>query len=155
LWIVKTLPVCSKPGRSRYSASSEAGLPVVGVDDVRPQDEQPTGLHHGPAEEAEPGRVVAIIAVRVAVELRAVEELRLVDEQNGHVRPGQGSPEDLPRDESIPDPNLQRQPVRIDRTFAAAGLELRVVRDDERDGVAGRRERLGERARHVGEAARL
>src|SRR5205823_5209234 len=69
----------------------EAGLPVVGMDDIGPEIEEADGLEHGATEEDEALIVVRVIAARSirakeAVEtaakagMIAVEKLRLIDE---------------------------------------------------------------------------
>ena len=63
----------------------QSGLPVVAVDDLRPELHVVQHLHHGPGEEAE-----ALAVVHVAVQIRPVEILLVVQEVPRHAVPLQG-----------------------------------------------------------------
>ena len=63
----------------------QGGLPVVAMDDLRPELQMPQHPHHSPGEESEP-----LAVVHVAVELRPAEVLLVVQEIPGHPVPLQG-----------------------------------------------------------------
>ena len=141
----------------------QAGLPVVGVDAVGAEGHHAAQFQHGAGEEREAFGVVRVVAGRVAVEVRAVEVVRPVDEQHADLgrRPvgGRAGVEDVPAaagvDGFFAHPHGEPRAGQVRRRPPVLRLHLGVVRQDQGDLVPQHGQRLGERRRHVRQPAGL
>jgi len=139
----------------------QPGLPVVGVDHVQVQLQQPHGLQHRPREEHKPLAVVRIVLAVLAIELGPVVIGLLVDQVDRHVAAGQVAPQQSPGDRLAARGHDELDAQRIDGQSAVAGLAVaghdhgRPVAqagelDRERPADVGQPARLGERHRLTG-----
>ena len=103
---------------------NQAGLPVVNVQQIDLQIEQPDRFEHRPTEEDEPLAVVAVVLIAGAVEMVAIEVLGLFDEIGRHVAAG-----NLPLQEPAGDRLATDRQIQFDAQPARAGIRLRAPAD--------------------------
>ncbi len=103
---------------------NQSRLPIVDVQHVDLQVEQPHGLEHGPAEKDEPLAVVDVILAVDAVQLVAIVVLVLLDQIHRHAAAGQRAAEQVARDHLAADGNDEIDPQPLDGQAAIAGLAV-------------------------------
>ena len=124
----------------------QGGLPVVAVDDLRPEFQMGQHSHDGPGEEAE-----ALAVVHVAVQVRAVEVLLVVQEVPGHAVPLQGEQAAV----AVP-PGQIYVVIALKFQLAAEALPHALIqRQDHGHFRALFRQGLGQRAGHIRQTAGL
>ena len=123
---------------------SQGGLPVIGVDHIGVPVQVGGGLHHGTGEEGETLGVVI-----VAVETGALEVVLVIHEIIGHAVPLE-----------LKDAAIGRAPGQdhveieeIGHLVAPLLADSLVEGEDDAHIMAGRGQRLGKTARHIGQAA--
>ena len=102
----------------------QARLPVVDVQHVDRQVQQPDRLEHGAAEEDEPLAVVDVVLAVDAVELIAVEILVLLDEVDRHGAAGQVAAGEVAGDHLAADGHDEVDSQRFDGQAAIADLAI-------------------------------
>ena len=139
----------------------EPRLPIVGVDHVELQAQLARRFDHGPGEKHEPLAIVAVIAAFLAIQLRPVVVVVLLDEIDRHLAVGQVALEqrsgDRPRADRQVQSNrqpLDRQPRRMDLPVGRHDHQRLVPEPGQldRQGTAdiGQSAGLGERDRFAG-----
>ena len=102
----------------------QARLPVVGVQHVDVQVQQPNGLQHGAAEKHEPLAVVDVVLAVDAVELLAVVILVLLDEIDRRLSVGHGAAEQMAGDRLAADRDDEIDSQRLDPLSAVSRLPV-------------------------------
>src|SRR5262249_28033321 len=125
----------------------EPGLPVVAMDDVRPQVQQPDHLERRPAEENEAFAVVRIVRSMNAIKAVAVEVPWLIDQKNRHPRAWQRHAVYLPLNERWADRHAQGEARSFQRKLQLP--DASVKRQDQRRVMAESFKRPGKRARNI------
>ena len=131
----------------------QARLPVVGVQHVDVQVQQPNGLQNGAAEEHEPLAVVDVVLAVDAVKLVAVEVLVLLDQIDRRLSVGHGARQQMAGDRLAADRHDEIDSQRLDPLSAVAGLP--VGGQDHRRLMAEPGQLDRQRPADVGQSARL
>ena len=131
----------------------QTALPIVRMDDVDVEVQQPDRLQHGAAEKDEPLAVVDIILPIGPVELVAVEVLVLLDQVDRHVTARQIAAGEMPRDHFAADGHDKVDPEGFDRLPTIAGLTITWQYDCNLMAQPGQLD--GQSTAHVGQTAGL
>ncbi len=106
-------------------------LPVVYVQHVDRQFQQANRFHHGPAKENVAFAIIAIVLAVRAVDMVAIEILRLLDEIDRHLAVREMPSQQPPGDSFLTDRNVERKLGLLD--WQARAKNLPVGGQDQRD----------------------
>ena len=134
-------------------SGDQAGLPIVAMEQIDGAVHLHESFHDGSAEEDETLAVVLIVPAVLAVKLRAVVVIGLVDEPDGDLAVGKPAPEESAADVFGGDGDVQ---LVVGNIGGGARLEsLPVGGEEELDVVAEAFHFARQGAHHIGEPPRL
>src|SRR3954465_1882769 len=105
------------------------------MDDINLQVQEADRLQRSPAEEDISLAVVFVVLTLMAIELRAIEVVVLLDKEDRHVGAGQRPAKQAAADDFVADWDVKLDSQRLQRQ--ATRLHLAISRHDDRDVVPG------------------